>query len=275
MTEYEVPPAAHRLSFGVAADDYDQYRPHYPPAALAWALSGVMSGERPRAAAPDGHATSAGHGPADGAPGERRRVADLGAGTGILTRDLLALGHEVVPVEPDPGMRDRLARSTPGTHALAGGAEEIPLPDASVDAVLAGQAYHWFDRARAHAEIARIVRDGGVFAPLWNVRDDSVPWVARLTEIIDDAQAPEIDTLLPSDLGPGFGPVDRAEFRHEVTMTAERLVSLIRTRSYYLVAPAERRSELEAQVAELAAELPAEFALPYLTIVLRANRRPR
>src|SRR5947207_8421972 len=130
------------LSFGVAADLYDEMRPTYPPDAVRWAL-----GERPR------------------------RVVDLGAGTGILTRALLDLGHEVVPVEPDPGMRDRLGRATPGLTALAGSAERIPLPDGSADAVLAGQAYHWFEPEPAHREVARVLAPGGVFAPIWNVRD--------------------------------------------------------------------------------------------------------
>src|SRR5262245_61990756 len=130
------------LSFGPAADRYDQARPSYPPAALTWALGT-----------------------------EVRRVVDLGAGTGILTRVLVDLGHEVVPVEPDAGMRRRLADVTPGTQAVDGTAERIPLPDASVDAVVAGQAYHWFDTERAHPEIARVLRPGGVFAPLWNIRD--------------------------------------------------------------------------------------------------------
>src|SRR2546421_7759509 len=125
------------LSFGPAADLYDQVRPSYPQQALVWAL-----GEAPR------------------------KVVDLGAGTGILTRVIRALGHEVLPVEPDEAMRARLAASTPGTTPLAGRAEAIPAPDGSVDAVMAGQAYHWFDRDPAHREIARVLRPGGVFAPV-------------------------------------------------------------------------------------------------------------
>src|SRR6266581_4118253 len=95
------------LSYGPAAELYDRIRPTYPSASVEWAL-----------------------GPA------RLRVVDLGAGTGILTRVLLAPGHDVLPVEPDEAMRARLARTTPGTSALAGTAEEIPVPDGSVDAVL-------------------------------------------------------------------------------------------------------------------------------------------
>src|SRR5258706_11017369 len=97
------------LSFGAAPDRYDELRPSYPPAALTWALG---TGQV--------------------------RVVDLGAGTGKLTRVLLALGHEVVPVEPDAQMRRRLAQRSPGVEPLEGSAESIPLPDGSVDAAVAG-----------------------------------------------------------------------------------------------------------------------------------------
>src|SRR5437763_184544 len=136
------------LSFGPAADLYDAIRPTYPPAALHWAL-----GEAPKA------------------------VLDLGAGTGILTRVLLRLGYDVRPVEPDEAMRAKLAATTPGVQPLAGRAEAIPVPDGQVDAVGAGQAYHWFDQEAAHREIARVLAAGGVCAPIWNVRDHDEPWV--------------------------------------------------------------------------------------------------
>jgi SAM-dependent methyltransferase len=244
-------PVARARSFGPAADRYDALRPSYPPAALSWAL-----GARPL------------------------RVADLGAGTGILTRVLLSLGHSAVPVEPDEAMRARLERATPGAFALAGSAEAIPLPEASVDAAVAGQAYHWFDPPRANEEIARVVRPGGVFAPLWNLRDESVPWVAALSALLEEdrgdgtAAGTRSAGLAGLEFGPRFGPVERAEFRHAVAMTADTLVALVTTRSYYLTASAERRAEIEARVRALAAGLPEAFELPYVTLVLRAERRP-
>ncbi len=142
-------------SFGPAAERYDRIRPSYPVEALRWIL-----GDQPS------------------------RVVDLGAGTGILTRQLVALGHEVIPVEPDPAMRALI----PAELAPRDGtAEAIPLPDASVDAVVAGQAYHWFDQDKAHPEIARVLRPGGVFGPLWNERDDSVDWI-RSYYLVSTAQ---------------------------------------------------------------------------------------
>jgi SAM-dependent methyltransferase len=240
------PPESPGLSFGTAADRYDDLRPSYPPAALTWAL---------------------GTAPA--------RVVDLGAGTGKLTRVLLALGHRVVPVEPDAQMRRRLAERSPEVEPLEGTAERIPLPDGSVDAVVAGQAYHWFDPERAHPEIARVLRPGGVFAPVWNIRDESVPWLARLTEIVDGQPGDGHEGQLENaDFGPLFGQVTGKIFRHESSMTADRLVALISTRSYYLTATPRRRADIEQGVRELVAAMPEPFPLPYETFVYRARRTP-
>ena len=86
-------------------------------------------------------------------------------------------------MEPDPQMLAELRQTMPAVRSVPGSAEEIPLPDASLDAVLAGQAMHWFDMDRALPEIARVLRPGGVLAGLWNVDDDRVGWVAGLAEI--------------------------------------------------------------------------------------------
>jgi SAM-dependent methyltransferase len=239
---------ANRLSFGPAADLYDRIRPAYPAEAVAWAL---------------------------GAP--PRRVVDLGAGTGKLTRVLADAGHDVVAVEPDDGMLARLAESLPGVPALAGSAEDVPVPDASVDAVVAGQAYHWFDLAKAHPEIARVLRPGGVFVPIWNYRDEDVPWVAELTALLDmyDGSLRAVRPALPAEL---FEPVESAVFRHAVRMTPDSLVDLVRSRSYYLTATPELRADLERRVRELCATHPAlrghdAFDLPYQTFAYRAARR--
>ena len=103
------------------------------------------------------------------------RVGDIGAGTGIMTRLILDAGHEVVAVEPDALMRRRLSDTTPAARAVDGSAESMPLADGSLDGAVAAQAYHWFDRDRAHAELARVIRPGGVFAAIWNDRDDTAP----------------------------------------------------------------------------------------------------
>ncbi|MEV0426965.1 class I SAM-dependent methyltransferase [Micromonospora sp. NPDC050495] len=239
------------LSFGAAAAAYDRFRPRYPEAALRWALDGVPA-------------------PA--------RLVDLGAGTGILTRGLLALGHQVVPVEPDPGMRAELAAATPGTAALAGSAESVPLPDGTADAVLVGQAYHWFDREPAHAEIARVLRPGGTFAPIWNVRDERVDWVAELTRIAHLGDNAGDVTEKYADFGSGFDAVELGEFAHATTLTPDEVLGMLHTRSFWLTASAADRERIDRGVRGLFASHPdlagrEAVELPYRTLVFRSRRR--
>jgi SAM-dependent methyltransferase len=247
---------AQRLSFGPAAGLYDRVRPRYPVEALRW-----MLGEQPI------------------------RVVDLGAGTGILTRQLLELGHDVIPVEPDAGMRARLNESIEQEHreiAVEGSAEHIPLPDGVADAVVAGQAYHWFNRDLAHDEIARVLRPGGVFAPLWNERDDRVPWIRRLTEITDgvrdDSNAEDYHLDPAVGFGPKFSAVEQATFPFVRACDEELLVELMQSRSYYLSSPPETQRRIESEIRELVREHPdlagrSEFPLPYVTFAYRARKR--
>ncbi len=145
-------------SFGAAAAQYAQHRPGYAEAAIRWCLAPVSDAQPVR-------------------------VADVGAGTGILTGALARLGADVVAVEPDQAMLAELRRQLPGVRAVEGSAEALPLPDQSVDAMQCGQAMHWFDMDRALPEIARVLTPGGVLAGLWNVDDDRVGWVAGLAAI--------------------------------------------------------------------------------------------
>jgi SAM-dependent methyltransferase len=245
---------AQRLSIGPAAGLYDRVRPRYPVEALHW-----MLGDQPL------------------------RVVDLGAGTGILTRQLLELGHDVIPVEPDAGMRDRLDESIGRELAFEGSAEAIPMADGVVDAVVAGQAYHWFNRDLAHDEIARVLRPGGVFAPLWNERDERVAWLKQLSDITDgihDDTKPEERHLDPADsgFGPKFTPVEQASFPFVRTCDEELLVELMKSRSYYLSSPPDRQRRMEEQIRQLVHEHPdlagrSEFPLPYVTFAYRARKR--
>ncbi|SNT31995.1 Methyltransferase domain-containing protein [Asanoa hainanensis] len=239
---------AHRLSFGAAAD-YDQARPTYPMAAVHWTLGA-----------------------------DRLRVVDLGAGTGSLSRVIAAAGHEVIPIEPDQDMRTRFDAA--GVRALAGSAEAIPLPDASVDAVLAGTAYHWFDPEPAHQEMARVLRRGGVLAAIWNDRDKTTPWVAELSRLIrTHRQVSGRRAALEESrsFGPLFGEVTRQQFPHVVAQSPQGLAALVASRSTYLTAtPAEQRLTLD-RIAELCATHPDltgrdTFDLPYVTTVYRALR---
>jgi len=137
------------------AEAYERSRPGYAPTALAWLAERIGIG-----------------------PG--RRVLDLAAGTGKLTRQLLTLGADVVAVEPGDEMRGVLVRVVSEAETLAGSAEAIPLPDAAVDAVTVGQAFHWFRTEEALGEIHRVLRPGGALALLWNEWDHQDPLQRRV-----------------------------------------------------------------------------------------------
>ncbi len=233
-----------RLSFGPAASLYDEIRPSYPPEAARWIL-----GEAPL------------------------RVVDLGAGTGKFSRVLAALGHEVIAIEPDPAMRAVLEGGSPGISALAGSAESMPLRSESVDAVVAAQSFHWFANDLARDEIARVLRAGGVFGPLWNVRDDSVPWVAELTRtVLQGDGSSSVADYQERDFGPAFAPREQAEFPFSVEHTTATLVDLVRSRSKYLTADEPTREAMVAAAQAVTAGLPQPFELPYTTIAFRAVR---
>ena len=256
--------AEHRLlyrsPFGAAAVAYAEHRPDYAEAAVRWAL--------------------------EAAPG--RRVLDLGAGTGKLTATLVELGAEVIAVEPDPAMLSELRRVLPAVHALPGTAEAIPLTPASVDAVVAGNALHWFDMDVAGPEMARVLVPGGVLAGLWNVTDSRVDWVAGLERVSGDAAIGPRDTLtnwradtqrahLPSGGHVAqFGAPEQVEFPHRQRRTAESLIATLATRAGVLVMPEQERELTLGRIRAFLASRPetayGEFTLPMLTGVLRVRR---
>jgi len=247
-------------TFGVAATAYAEHRPDYAQAAVRWAL------ER--------------------APGPR--VLDLGAGTGKLTAALVALGAEVIAVEPDPAMLTELRRALPTVRALPGSAEAVPLPDASVDAVVSGNAMHWFDMNVAGREIARVLEPDGILAGLWNVFDDRVDWVAELERISGSAAIGPRDTFsnwraetaeahLPNSGSIAqFGSPEQAEFPHGQRRTADSLVATLATRAGMLVMPEQERDATLDRIRDFLASRPetarGEFTVPMLTGVLRVAR---
>lgn len=210
-------------SFGAAAPAYEQGRPDYLEAHVAWLLEGV-------------------NGP----------VLDLAAGTGKLTRVIAGLGYEVIAVDPDEQM---LAHNT-GVPAMVGQAEKIPLPDACVAAVTVGQAWHWFDSERAAIEIARVLRPGGRLGVIWNTRDSSDPFVAALAEVVERSEA---ETAIEDDeIGrlDGFTPFMRVTSRRGWLITPAVLEAMVTSRSHYLVSSAEQQQRTLAEVRELVAEHP-------------------
>ncbi|MDP9443547.1 MAG: methyltransferase domain-containing protein, partial [Actinomycetota bacterium] len=204
----------------------------------------------------------------------RATVLELGAGTGKLTAQLLRQGHDVVATEPAPAMLAQLLRHTSASWVLRSAAERIPLADRSVDVVVAGQAFHWFDPEQALPEIARVLRPGGVVGLLWNLRDESVPWVRRLSEVIGTER---LDTdPAPLLAGTGlFAAVEAERFRHWQQVFRDTLLELVASRSYVASRPEEERAALAAQVGELYDSYgrgPDGMLLPYLTHCYRARR---
>lgn len=211
-------------------------------------------------------------------------VLDLGAGTGKLTSALLGrTGLRVTAVDPDPGMLRELRLRIPGADAREGSAEAVPLPDGSVDAVVVGQAWHWFDPERALPEVARVLRPGGVLAALWNGDDVSVEWVAGLHDVTPDPSMPPGRCPTPDGHGlsfpahADFAPSAHTRFPHRVRTTVDGLIATLRTHSWALVSePAEREAAVERLRAYLRSRpetSAGEFVLPMRTDVLRAVRR--
>jgi len=247
-------------SFGAAAVAYVEHRPDHASAAVCWAL--------------------------ELAPGAA--MLDLGAGTGKLTATLAALGVEVIAVEPDPAMLAELRRALPSVRALRGSAEAVPLSNASVDAVLAGNAMNWFDMDVAGPEIARVLVPDGILAGLWNVFDNRVDWVSEVERVSGSAAIGPRDKLstwraqtadahrpIPG-MAAQFGSPEQAEFPHGQRRTAGSLVATLATKAGMLVMPEREQAATLGQIRAFLVSRPetarGEFTLPMLTGVLRVRR---
>jgi SAM-dependent methyltransferase len=235
----------YRLSFDSVADAYERSRPRYAPDAVAW-----IAGRLPL-----------------------RRVLDLGAGTGKLARQLVALGADVVAVEPGAEMRRVFRSVLPQVEALAGSAEAIPLPDESVDAVTVGQAFHWFRTADALREIHRVLRPGGGFAMLWNAWDDDDPLMHELNAVVDALRPGGArDDRQRDDVwaSPLYRDHEQRTFRHSEELPVEVAVERVSSVSAIAAAgPAERERALD-RVGRLVGEGTVVF--PMTTTVVAADR---
>ncbi|WP_235559893.1 class I SAM-dependent methyltransferase [Microbacterium sp. Leaf159] len=213
-------------------------------------------------------------------PADSRRIADVGAGTGKLTRVLgHAPGAEVVAVDPDAEMLAALQQSVPGVPTFQGSAERMPLPDSSLDAVTLGQAWHWVEPIAASAELGRVVRSGGVLGLIWNIRDESTEWVRRLTDVMHSSPAENMVNG-PESEGPRisapFGRVETQRWEWTRPVTRTQLHQMARSRSYLIAASADERAEITHQMDALFDELGLDgdstIDLPYVTHVFRAVR---
>ncbi len=230
-------------TFSQVAEAYDHGRPTYPERAVRW-LSGA----------------------------EPRRVLELGAGTGKLTEQLVALGHRVTPTDPSGPMLTRLVRRL-GTASAQCAAERLPFRAGSFDVVVVAQAFHWFDTQPALAEIARVLRVGGSLSLVWNYRDERVPWVRRLSDLIGrEPQDDDVDAALAGRTD--FEAPERATYRFWQDLDEEGLVDLVASRSYVVAMDAAERARVLAGVRELYASYgrgPHGMRLPYTTQCYRSR----
>jgi ubiquinone/menaquinone biosynthesis C-methylase UbiE len=231
--------------FELVADVYERARPGYPPAAVAWVADRL--GLRPG-----------------------RTVLDLGAGTGKLTRALLETGARVIAVEPGDAMRAELERAAPGAEALRGSAEEIPLPDGSVDATAIGQAFHWFRHDVALPELHRVLRPGCGVALLWNSRDRDAPLHQEIGDLIAPFTPPDrrpseewARELAESEL---FGPLEERRFSFVQELDADLVAERIASVSFVAAAPPAARRELDEQLRRVVQRLGGRVEFPYLTL---------
>ena len=204
------------------------------------------------------------------------RVLDLGAGTGKLTRQIVASGAAVVAVEPGDEMRRMLERVVPEAESLAGSAEAIPLPDASVDAVVVAQAFHWFRTSEALQEMHRVIRPGGGYALFWNERDEAVPLMRALDELVEglrpDLQAGESrpDWWPELEASPLFGDLEERTFAHRERLARDTVVERVRSVSAFIAATADEQARVESAVRALLSDAEIDFAL--ITTVIVADR---
>jgi SAM-dependent methyltransferase len=243
--------------FGAGAAAYAQGRPDYPVEIEDWLIHdlGLMKG---------------------------KTAIDLAAGTGKFSPRLLATGATVIAVEPVQAMLDQLIRQNPEIDARNGSAQRIPAEDSSVDAVVCAQAFHWFATAEALNEIRRVLKPGGSLGLVWNVRDDTVPWVAALTRIMKpfEGTAPRFHSQKWRDVfpAPGFTHLRERRFPHAHTGPAEKvIVDRILSVSFMAALPTDQRAHVTSQLKDLIAADPElagkpEVTFPYETLAVACTK---
>ena len=222
--------------FTAGADAYERGRPEYSREAVERLIAELAIG-----------------------PGSR--VLDLAAGTGKLTRQFVGTGAELVAVEPVAEMRARLQALLPDLEAMEGTAEAIPLPNHSVDAVVVGQAFHWFDGIRAVSEIRRVLKPDGALGLIWQARELSRPWIERLDAIIDRADDghPRFRTMAwreVFDRTALMAPLESATFRTVQRASPETIVDRVASISYIAALSEGRRAAVLDEVRDLLATDP-------------------
>jgi SAM-dependent methyltransferase len=240
-------------SFGEVAPHYRRYRPGPPAAAVDWIL-----------------------------PESVGTVVDLGAGTGALTRLLVGRAEQVVAIEPDDRMRSVLAEQVPGIRALMGRGESIPLPDGSVDAVIASSSWHWMEPVATLSEVGRVLVPRGVLGALWSGPDPEGPFLAQARALLAGRRGPRDDpaqgvgaseqpqaefadlimgdasrpsSTLEIPVGMPFEPPEHEVFTWDLALDADDLIGLLGTFSWIITMPEDTRRAVIAEARRLLAEL--------------------
>lgn len=242
--EAEARAARWARSFGSVAAAYERGRPGYPPDAVRWLVG--------RDAA---------------------SVLEVGAGTGKLTAELVAQGHDVLATDPDEQMLALLREQLPDVRTAVAAAEDLPAGDRSVDVVLAAQSFHWFDHTTALPEIARVLKPGGVLALVWNYRDDRIPWVRRLGDLIGTQEQLSDPTGVLGGSGL-FEPPEAASYPLWQDINRDSLVDLVVSRSNISTLDEEARAAKIAEVVAFYDDFGRGYdgmQLPYVTRCFRAR----
>jgi ubiquinone/menaquinone biosynthesis C-methylase UbiE len=233
--------------FSQEAEAYEKGRPSYPAAAVEFVIDRLEL-----------------------VPG--KSVLDLAAGTGKLTRLLVPSGARVIAIEPIAEMRAQLQERVPTALVLAGRAEQIPLPPASVDAATVAQAFHWFAAGEALQHLHRVLRPRGGLALIWNRRDLEDPVQVAVAEVVrkirpdesSHAGQPWLDELRTTTL---FGPVEEATFEFVEEIDAATLVGRTISISFVAALPLARKRAVAEEIERIAATLPERFAVRYQTTI--------
>jgi SAM-dependent methyltransferase len=181
-------------------------------------------------------------------------VLELGAGTGQLSRALVAAGLDLIAVEPLAQTRSLLAEAIGAERVRDGRAEAIPLQDGTVQAVLAADSFHWFDERRAVPEIKRVLRPAGGVAILRAIPTLEDPWRREIGEIIARTRPEhfgERGAAAALEEDPDFGPVVRADVRTRWSYDRARLLAWVSSFSWVGTLPAQARAALLSEVEEV------------------------